>query len=110
VARDFPRAAAFYRKACDLHYGMGCQYLGDSYLHGEGVARDEARARTLYAQSATLLDDECVRGIAFSCYVLGRMYRDGKGVTVDSQRASGLFHQACRGGNKDACAALRASS
>lgn len=109
VARDFAQAAAFYRRACDVHYGMGCQFLGDSYMHGEGVARDEVHARALYTEAAALLDNSCAQGEAYSCYALGLMYRNGQGVAVDAQRARGLLDQGCRGGNNDACAALRAS-
>jgi len=84
---------------------MGCQYLGDSYAHAEGVARDDVRASALYAEAATLYVKACDEGDAHSCYALGTMYRIGQGVPADAPRAQTLLARGCRGGSQEACAA-----
>jgi hypothetical protein len=46
-ARNPRRAAAIYRRACDLNLGWGCFGLASAYLLGLGVKRDPVRAQAL---------------------------------------------------------------
>jgi TPR repeat protein len=106
--QDYAGAAEHYRKACDIRYAIGCQYLGDSYAHGEGVARDDARGRALYLESAGLFEKDCAGGDGYGCFAGGTMHAQGMAVPADPLKARDLFQRGCGRGYTDACAALQA--
>ena len=75
---------------------LGCNELGVMYGTGEGVAKDLARAATLYQRA-------CDGGEMWGCVNLGVMYGTGEGVARDRPRAIDLYQQACDGGQSWGC-------
>ena len=152
VPRDVARAAQFYEHACDgghteacsilglIRYGgvvykeacdggdaEGCWHLGNIYEEGDGVPRDNGRAREYFrlacaggsaqgcrdlaryvigndpSQAAELLKQSCDGGDATACNRLGVMYSVGNGVREDPSRAAELVRMACAGGEAWGC-------
>lgn len=66
-----------------------------SYEHGEGVVRDQARAASLYCEAARLGDAEAM-------YALGWMYANGRGLERNDAHAGTLFAMAAMLGNTHA--------
>jgi hypothetical protein len=64
-----------------------------AYEHGEGVARDPARAATLYCEAARLGDAEAQ-------FALGWMYANGRGLPRDDRMASLFFGIAAAQGHE----------
>ncbi len=54
------RAVQLYQRSCEGGDARGCMYLGGLYLRGRGVARDETRARRLFAAA-------CAGGVEVAC-------------------------------------------
>jgi TPR repeat protein len=54
--------------------------LGNIYATGQGVPRDDAKARQWYEQSAA-------KGSTAAMMALGRLYEEGQGVAVDLAKA-----------------------
>jgi TPR repeat protein len=71
-----------------------------AYEHGEGVARDPARAVELYCEAARLGDAE-------SQFSLGWMYANARGVPRDDGLAALFFELAARQGHEHARTMLR---
>lgn len=70
--------------------------LAGAYLTGNGVTKDPARARDLFAAA-------CDRGLATSCSNLGYMYQSGDGVAQDRPKALAYLKQSCELGYDNAC-------
>ena len=87
------------RGGCDARDPEACYLLASAHRAGRGVARDEARARELFAQS-------CDLGWAAGCSSLAEIYLRGEGVAVDSERAASGFSQACGAGEAMSCLRL----
>ncbi len=51
---DKKRAVTLFERACDGDDGLGCMSLGAMYLHGNGVKKDVAKAKTLLSKSCRL--------------------------------------------------------
>jgi TPR repeat protein len=58
---DGARAAAWYRRACELGLPDGCVRLGILHRFGAGVRLDEARAATLFERACVAGDQEGCR-------------------------------------------------
>lgn len=124
-------AAAFARN-CEQGDAVGCNDLGVSYLHGEGVPADPTRAVQSFERScrdgnpdacsnlgalnergvggevnvgeaARLYERACSGGSALGCSNLGALYWRGLGVARDDEEAQRLFAQACAGGSAAGC-------
>jgi uncharacterized protein len=72
-----------------------CSILAGSYLAGEGVAKNLARACELNQRA-------CDGGESGACFVLGLAYEAGAGVAKDVVRARALYEKACGLGDKKA--------
>jgi hypothetical protein len=107
ATRDFVSSAKLYEKACGLAHAPGCQYLGDFYMHGEGVAMDATRGQALYRQTAGMYDAQCKRGDGGACHALGFMYENGHGVASDHVQAVRLWNRACAAGSREGCEAAK---
>jgi len=44
-------ARAYFKKSCDLKFGLGCKNLGDFYLKGKGVKRSRRMAKKFYRKA-----------------------------------------------------------
>jgi DNA-binding beta-propeller fold protein YncE len=66
--------------------------MGERYEHGEGTARDPAKAVEWYRKAALVeKDGSVIPGDAFAMHRLGEMYRDGVGMARDEKRADVLL-------------------
>jgi uncharacterized protein len=70
-------------------------YLGNMYLEGKGVAKDEAEAARWLRRSADA-------GFRDAMNNLAGMYRDGRGVAQNESEAVRLFRKAADAGNANA--------
>ncbi len=82
VKKDLARAAAAYRRACDLQSGDGCARLALMHYFGEGMKKDLLSA-VIYFKKACDLHD------ARGCQGLGAIYK------TDRPAGKKLFEQAC---------------
>jgi TPR repeat protein len=85
-----------YTRACAEGYLAACGGIGDTYFQGEGVAKDQVRARAIW-------EDACSRGHGMSCSNLGVMNRLGDGVPKDNAAAGRYMKRACDLGLTNAC-------
>lgn len=67
--------------------------LGEIYLHGLGVARDEKKAAGWYAKAAA-------QGVIAAQFQYAMLLMDGRGVDKDEARAFDLMKTAADGGNR----------
>ncbi|CAN5878401.1 hypothetical protein BH11MYX3_BH11MYX3_26370 [soil metagenome] len=95
VETDTPRALKYFEKACSLDPSF-CLNLGVANASGMGMAKDPAKARTLY-------DKACTAGNASACNNLGDLMNRGIGGAKDKAAAHALFQKACDGGEKVGC-------
>lgn len=100
VARDAPaRAAALWRRGCELADMNSCSGLCVLYLRGAGVGRDYVRARELCTRA-------CDGGSMNGCANLSTIYGGGLGVTIDLPRALALARKACDAREPAGCSRL----
>ena len=113
---------------CDTGEAAACTLLGIRYAAGDGVPRDDAKARE-YLESACAEKDPqgcyelalswgdetskvarytiaCDANLYAACANLGVKYNHGQGVTADPVRARELAEKACTGGDTVGCANL----
>jgi serine/threonine-protein kinase len=76
--------------ACTAKAPESCYDLAHALAHGDGAAKDPARAARLY-------EIECTAGMALACNGAGSIYENGEGVARDYGRAVGLYKAACDG-------------
>jgi len=63
---------------------------------GQGVPKDEKRARALYVQA-------CDGGNGLACRNIGKLYDQGKGVERSESEAAKFFDRACELNQSDGC-------
>lgn len=90
-----------YTAACDDGDATACIVFGLMTELGQGVPRDEVRARDLYRQA-------CEIGELVGCTNLGLMYEEGRGGPRDVDEARGRYEIACEGDEQLACNLLAA--
>ncbi len=86
--------------------------LGQMYLSGQGVFKDEARALNLFIQLARSGHAEALKEVSKAAdkgktdaqFALGQMYLSGQGVHKDEARALKLFIELARSGHAEALA------
>lgn len=93
---DVKMALGYLNTACAKGSLSGCTHLGELYLKGIGVQKDQKRA-------AKLVEAQCQRGHVLACGLLGDIYEQGLGVPVDEAKAAELFRTACDGGIPMSC-------
>ncbi len=88
---DATKAVAFYLKACKLSVAKGCGFAGTLTIMGTGIAKDEAKGRTLREKACDLKDGG-------SCNDLGTAWSEGKGgaPSVDHVKARRYYDKACK--------------
>ena len=104
----------------------GCAALGEAYASGVGVARDPARALSLYERACAIDDGDGCRdlGLALrgkdddralkafqracfektSCIEYAELLEAGRGTVADTATARKLYLDACDRGDKRGCA------
>jgi len=85
-----------FTRACDQGFAAGCGSMGDVYFQGKEIAKDQARATTIW-------QDACDRGHATSCLNLGVMNHMGDGVPKDDARSATYLARGCELGLSRAC-------
>jgi FOG: TPR repeat, SEL1 subfamily len=75
-----------------IYRNATARVMGERYEHGQGTARDPAKAVEWYRKAALIEKDGIVTaGDGFAMRRLGEMYRDGIGVARDGKRADVLL-------------------
>jgi hypothetical protein len=82
------RAAALWRRGCELADMNSCSGLCVLHMRGAGVGLDYARALALCTRA-------CDGGSMNGCANLSTIYASGLGVTIDLPRALALARKAC---------------
>ena len=75
-------------KSCSGGWDAGCSDLGVLFLGGNGLARDDVKAATLFKRA-------CDGKNATGCGNLGYMVETGTGVSKDIKLAAQLYEKAC---------------
>jgi TPR repeat protein len=88
------RAAAWFRKAADQGFAPAQAALGELYLKGEGVPRDDEEAFKWLSRAAA-------QGRPEAQVQAGRMYAEGRGVAANARAAARLFKAAARQGDDE---------
>ena len=83
-------------KACDNGNLNACADLGEKYMRGRGVKRDENLAEKI-------LLDTCNKGNALACSRAGYLYY---GITAEHAKASNFLEKGCEGNIASACGNL----
>ncbi len=105
MTRDSVKAVALWRQGCSAFdtAADACAWLGNAYLRGSGVSRDDGRAVQYLSQG-------CEGGFALGCTMLAGVYEVGSSATVKSAtRAATFYKRACDAGEPRACAWIRAN-
>jgi TPR repeat protein len=86
INQDYEKAATWYIRAAEQGHAEAQHYLGQLYLHGDGVLINYQRAREWFEKSAA-------QGHTAALCELGTIYSQGLGVRKDLQRARSFFDQ-----------------
>lgn len=107
--REMGNHTAFKNLIEDIHAPAGWLMAGDMYMQGRGVAKNYAKAKSLFTK---VTEDGGYFGMepyedhpgyyADACYRLYQMYRDGYGCAKDPQMASLYFDEALKYGSSSA--------
>lgn len=81
VPVDKPRAAALYRRSCELGHAPACNNMGNCYEFGTGVRTSKEQAIAFYERG-------CDQGSGGGCYNAARL-------TMNDEKRTSLFERAC---------------
>jgi len=95
VARDYPEAVAWFRKAAEKNDAAALDNLGWMYEHGLGTTADLARAARYYRASAD-------KGHAQGQWNLGRMYAETAWGHYDNTEAARWYRRSADAGHVEA--------
>ena len=98
---DLHLAAYWFRRAAESGNSYGVYELACCYENGRGVAKDPARAASLYKIAADA-------GNRYAQFMIGRCYEGGLGVTQDKYEAVRWYKKAGQGAGGFKYAAQRA--
>ncbi|WP_285713651.1 tetratricopeptide repeat protein [Erythrobacter oryzae] len=97
VEKSFPKAAQFYRLACETDPESGaCLKWAKMLFDGRGIPADGKRAAQIFEQG-------CKNGQLESCDLLGEAFESGEGVPQDDKKAVALWKPACEQGYLLSC-------
>jgi hypothetical protein len=134
---DLARAATLYQQAADHGYAKSMCALGNLYVSGRGVPKDETKGAALCRRAADLGEPDAqtdlgnlylwgkgvphdmvqarhwyelaaAQGQPNAELVLGQIYWNGDGIPRDQAKAAELWKAAYRGGRTDAAPLLAA--
>lgn len=95
VPQDYEFAFKLAQKGCDSYNGRSCNYLGISYLKGNGVAQDYKKAFRIFNNLCYGAIDSEADFKTLGCYNLAICYANGQGTEQDYKRAFGMFQKLC---------------
>lgn len=93
---DHGKAAALYRKGCDLGHHKSCNALGVLHVDGRGVGKSHRDANALF-------DRACSGGSMRGCYNVALSHHHGHGRPADPSAAQPLYEKACAANVASAC-------
>jgi hypothetical protein len=106
-----PGAAALYRAGCDRDHKLSCLRLASMTARGDGVDKDEARAKALLDKvsqpSVVKRMNSCCEDSPDCCSAAGFACAHGLGTDKDPKRAVELLRKGCDGGDSWGCARLK---
>ncbi|EIU9967204.1 sel1 repeat family protein [Campylobacter coli] len=70
---DFTKAAEYYKKGCELNFGIACSNIGLSYINGRGVKQN-------FSKAAEYSEKGCELNFGKACNNLGVLYKKGQGI------------------------------
>lgn len=119
----------YYKKSCDLKFGVSCLNLGNTYLHNDKIKAaeyfkkacdygrfDEGEGCYMFGALHLTKDKSitfeyykkaCDRHYGEGCYDVGLYYAVGEGVTKSMTTAKDYFKKGCKYGHKSSCNELR---
>ncbi|TPX75620.1 hypothetical protein CcCBS67573_g03101 [Chytriomyces confervae] len=97
--QDVVQAAMWYKKASDLGHSRACNNLGELYMTGRGIKRNDVVGFGLFRRAA-------MAGLPEAEYNMGRCCREGRGCTKNEEQAIMWFRRAEAQGIKEATKAL----
>ncbi|KAJ3388967.1 hypothetical protein HDU84_009291 [Entophlyctis sp. JEL0112] len=100
--QDVEQAAVWYKKAAELGHSRACNNLGELYMTGRGISRNDVLGFGLFRRAA-------MAGLAEAEYNMGRCCREGRGCAKNEEQAVMWFKRAEAKGIKEATKALTAS-
>ncbi|KAJ1548897.1 hypothetical protein HK405_013328, partial [Cladochytrium tenue] len=80
VRQDLGQAVAWYRKAANLGHVRACNNLGELYMTGRGLIRNDLVGFSLFRRSA-------LAGLPEAEYNVGRCYKEGRGCEGNEEEA-----------------------
>lgn len=86
---DYPKALEYYKRASEHGDSTAPCYVGEMYLKGEGVEKDEAQAYEWFKKAEGM-------GSVYGKYLLGKCYMDGISVPQDTAKAISLYTEAAK--------------
>ncbi len=95
VPQDYEFAFKLAKKGCDSYNGRSCNYLGISYLKGNGVAQDFKKAFRVFSNLCYGTIDSEADFKTLGCYNLAICYANGQGTEQNYKRAFGMFQKLC---------------
>ena len=96
VPKNLGEAVVRWERACLLRSATGCTQAARRYGKGEGVTRDDDRARELYEAG-------CDLGSPYPCLDRGSMTHYGQGMAIDLPDALVWYEKGCRAGGRVEC-------
>ncbi|KAI9351479.1 hypothetical protein BDR26DRAFT_815954 [Obelidium mucronatum] len=100
--QDVAQAAMWYKKASDLGHSRACNNLGELYMTGRGIARNDVTGFGMFRRAA-------MAGLPEAEYNMGRCCREGRGCAKNEEQAIMWFKRAEAQGIKEATKALSGS-
>ena len=97
MSKHLPTLIKYFQKACSLNSPIGCKGLGDAYVVGEGVKKDEKIGFSYRKKGCDLskTKDERLQDKGNNCLNVGRMYYLGKGTSANKTLALQYFLKGC---------------
>ncbi|KAI8845754.1 hypothetical protein BJ741DRAFT_703147 [Chytriomyces cf. hyalinus JEL632] len=102
VRRSYEKAVEWYELAGKFGHARSCNNLGEMYMMGRGVIRNDYIGVSYFRRAAD-------QGLPEAKYNVGRCYRDGRGCHRDERAALEWFKQAEALGVKEASLAIQES-
>lgn len=86
---DYIKAMEWYKKASEHGGNTACCHVGNMYLKGEGVEKDEKQAFEWFKKAHE-------KGSVYGKYLVGKCYFDGTGVKQNKNRGIKLLTEAAK--------------
>lgn len=89
---DLVGAYAYFDKACQIEFGVGCELKAFILTTYES-----------YDEAFEIFTKACDNNSSYSCLNLAKLYDDGHGTKKDHKKATELYLKSCKLGDHGAC-------